>query len=80
MMQYTFELISVDSGHLAAAAEPLNELAKERWTVIAVVPFGAGAKSYLVLLGREKEERVELLEPMAVDKAIINQLPSTTAN
>jgi len=65
---------------LTAAAEPLNELAKDRWTVISVVPFGAPGKAYLVLLGREKEERVELLEPMAVDKAIIDQLPSTAAN
>ena len=80
MMQYTFELITVDPSHLTAAAEPLNDLAKDRWTVIAVVPFDPVAKSFLVLLGREKEERKELLEPMTVDAAIIGQLPSPAAS
>jgi hypothetical protein len=83
MMQYKFELIVADPAHLTAAAEPLNDLAEERWTVVALVPFDPG-KTYLALLGREKEEREELLEPLAVDAAIdaaiVEKLPSPNAN
>jgi hypothetical protein len=80
MMEYTFELITIDPSHLAAGAEPLNGLAKDRWKVITLVPFGPAGKSYLVLFAREQEEQVGLLESLKADSAIIDKLPAPATN
>jgi hypothetical protein len=80
MMEYTFELIAIDPLHLKSGFEPLNELAKNRWKVITLVPFGPTEKNYLALLGRDKEEQAELLESLESDSAIGNTISAPAAN
>lgn len=80
MMEYTFELITIDSLHRNSGVKPLNELAKDRWKVITLVPFGPTEKNYLALLGREKEEQEGLLESVKSDSAIVDNLSAPAAN
>jgi hypothetical protein len=80
MMEYTLELKTIDPAHLSAGAESLNELARGRWKVITLVPFDSAKKSYLVLFGREREDREVPSEPLELDSAIIDELPAPAAN
>ena len=38
-MEYLFELVTPDLKHLEDSAEPLNELGKGGWEVVALVPM-----------------------------------------
>ena len=79
-MEYTFELITVDPLRLNSGVAPLNEMAKDRWKVVTLVPYGPTERTYLALLGREKEEREGLLESLKTDSAIMDKLLAPAAN
>ena len=80
MMEYILDLITIDPLHLDSGVEALNELAKDRWKVITLVPFGPSGKSYLALLGRDKEEQEGLQVSLKAQPAIIGTLSDPAAN
>ena len=75
-----FELITIDPLHLKSGIEPLNELAKDRWKIITLVPSSLTEKKYLALLGRDKEEQVELSQSQQSNSAIEVTIPASAAN
>jgi hypothetical protein len=79
-MEYMFDLITIKPLHLDSGVEALNQLAKGRWKVIPLVPFGPSGKSYLALLGREKEEQEGLQVSLRAKPAIIGTLSDPAAN
>ena len=80
MMEYTFELITIDPLHLESGFEPLNELAKNRWKVITLLPFSPTEKNYLALLGRDKEEQEGIVESLKSDSAIGDTISAPAPN
>ena len=80
MTEYMFDLIAIDPLHLDSGVEALNELTKKRWQVITLVPFGPSGKSYLALLGRDKEEEKGLQISLKAESTTIGTLSDPAAN